>query len=198
MRLTGVHLADLERREPIDLRDLITATLMDLRMTGPWFQPPSTLNYQQAMRHYADLIVRAIEASAAVDELDALHRAYAKYAASSEGAGMLQPRPVQQLVEAVFEVIAARGRQRAASSDPGAARPPETIPPAGTEYDPRMGVAHVIDGAEHAPHPGETCVAHARSQELPCVRSEAQASWCSVHHALYPPMAVCCNGRQRR
>ena len=34
----------------------------------------------------------------------------------------------------------------------------ETIPPTGTEYDPRMGVPHIFGGVEHTGHPGETCV----------------------------------------
>jgi hypothetical protein len=41
--------------------EMVADTLMDLRMDGPWSQPPSTKTYQEAMRHYAETILRVLD-----------------------------------------------------------------------------------------------------------------------------------------
>ena len=45
--------------------EVIADLLMDLRMDGPHAHTPSTLTYQDAMRHYAMLIVEAIDGTGA-------------------------------------------------------------------------------------------------------------------------------------
>lgn len=40
--------------------DEIADYMMDARMDGPWWKPPSTLTYQEAMRHYARGVLEAL------------------------------------------------------------------------------------------------------------------------------------------
>jgi len=48
-------------------REAIADYLMDARMDGPLWKPPSTRTYQEAMREYADGILAAIDAVPDVD-----------------------------------------------------------------------------------------------------------------------------------